>query len=97
WLLPAAGFAGGILTAETLFGPAIVWAGLAVTLFLLGRWRDWSVVSTLAGWAMAGWLAWWSERTPLSPLDLRVAVSDEPELVELRGEVREAPTLRLYK
>ena len=95
WLLPALGFAGGILVMEGVPQWAPVLAVLAPSGFILTRWRSWTALYLLVGWGFAGGLAWWSERTPLGPWDLRLA-ADEPALErEIRGVVAEPPTLRL--
>ncbi len=95
WLVPALGFAAGIGVVEITLIPLAVLAAVAVALFVLGRWRNWPVVFLLAGWGLAGGLAWWIERTPLSPQDLRLTFDNEAQDIEVFGEIAETPDLRL--
>ncbi|MBN9691665.1 MAG: ComEC/Rec2 family competence protein [Verrucomicrobia bacterium] len=84
----------GILGVEAF--PAYVGLGGCVVVLALmrARWRQWSALSQLIGWALAGGLSWWLELTPLSPEDLRLEWSGAPRLVEVEGTIRGDPELR---
>ena len=94
WIIPLVGLVAGILGVEGIPVHALSLGGLAMVAFLLARWRQWRALSQLAGWALAGGLAWWIELTPLTPDDLRLEWSGAPRLVEVEGTIQGDPELR---
>lgn len=93
-MIPLVGLVAGILGVEGFSAHVSLGGGVVSAAFLFARWRRWSALSQLTGWAWAGGLAWWLERTPLTPEDLRLEWSGAPRLVEVEGTIRGDPELR---
>ncbi len=95
-LLPALLLAAGVM-AEEFWGGHWPWLFTATSLVLglalvPGRLR---IIWLAAGLFLTGWLGYAILQSATSPYDLRHTAGREPEIVTVRGEIEETPTLRL--
>lgn len=96
FLLPAIAFASGILGAEFLSCPVLLWflvtaAGISAS--ALGR--SFHAVGMLFVYAGGGALAFLGTQVPLDPTELRWQLAGSPAVVSVRGILAEAPSIRL--
>lgn len=95
-LLPALLLAAGVI-AEEFFGGGWSWlfaaTALVIGLALVDKYRR--LLWLAAGLFLTGWLGYALQQTALSPHDLRRLAGSEAEIVTVRGDIAETPTLRL--
>ncbi|HTH48594.1 MAG TPA: ComEC/Rec2 family competence protein [Candidatus Limnocylindria bacterium] len=95
-LLPALLLAAGVV-AEEFFGGRWPWlfaaTALVIGLALIHESRRTLWLAT--GLFLAGWLNYALQQSAIAPQDLRRIAGSEPEIVTVRGEIAETPTLRL--
>jgi competence protein ComEC len=87
-------FAGGIAGARAAEPePALLIAGLIAGATLLLRWpaAGWSLLAAFAGASI-----YWARYEPFSENDLRVLLTGEPVLAQVRGELKETPQVREF-
>ena len=96
FLLPAIAFASGILGAEFVSCPAVLWFLLAVAGIvassLIEACREAGLPLAYVG---GGAVAFLGTQAPIDPLELRWQLAGGPAVVGVRGVLTEAPSIRL--
>lgn len=90
-------YATGLLLAELFQPPLVALFGIAfvvlVLVLVLEKFRPWLIWPLLA---LVGWVNFAVHTQVISPQDLRSLLSNEPELVTVRGTLAETPSQRVY-
>src|ERR1022692_14435 len=98
-LLPVALFyVGGILMARSISLPPLLLLACSVALAALAlAWPRMRLVGLCTLIVLTGWTNHTLRTAILSPHDLRRILGEQPEIVTLRGTVRETPIQRVYE
>jgi competence protein ComEC len=98
-LLPVALlYAGGILAAHAIPLSPILLLSLSLSIAILvlawSRVRAWGLCPLIV---LTGWTNFTLHTAVISPHDLRNILGEQPQIITVRGTLRETPTLRLFE